>query len=409
MARILENYSLNLLKDAGIPVVKSGVAASPEEAAAWAASLGGEVVVKALVPVGKRGKAGAVKFASCPGEARQAAAALLGTVVRDYPVRKVLVAERVQASTEMYVSVSIDQRTARPVVVFSLSGGVDIEEIAGSHPEKIVTLFLDPLEGLTAHQSVEVLEDAGLGGAEMRKVAEVLRQVYHVFVSLDATLLEINPLFLTPGGEVVAPACVLRVDDSALFRHRELMPIAQEGSERAWRPLTDIERRVQAVQDADPYRGTARYTELEGGNIGFMCGGGGGSLVLFDDLLALGGKPANYTEFGGNPPEEKVYGLAVNILSKPGVQGLFVSHNITNNTQVDVEARGITRAIRDLGLDPGKFPVVTRMPGVNEAEGHRIFREAGIECYGDDLTMTGSARRMVEKMRQTYQGQAVAK
>ncbi|WP_406678380.1 ATP-grasp domain-containing protein [Neomoorella carbonis] len=403
MARILENYSLNLLQDAGIPVVKFGVASTPDEAAACAASLSGEVVVKALVPAGKRGKAGAVKFASQPEEVKQAAAALLGMLVRGYPVRKVLVAERIHAATEMYVSISIDQKTACPVVVFSLSGGVDIEEVAARTPEKIVTRFLNPLEGLTAHQSIEVLEEGGLDDTYLRKVAEVLRKLYSVFVSLDATLVEINPLFLTPRGEIVVPACVMKVDDSALFRHQELVPIAQEGSERAWRPLTEIERKVQMVHDADPYRGTARYTELEGGDIGFMCGGGGGSLVLFDELLSLGGKPANYAEFGGNPTEEKVYGLAVNILSKPGVRGLFVSHNITNNTQVDVEARGITRAIKDLGLDPGKFPVVVRAPGVNEAEGHRIFREAGIECYGDDITMTGSAKRMIEKMRQRYQ------
>ncbi|MEW6660950.1 MAG: ATP-grasp domain-containing protein [Bacillota bacterium] len=407
MARILEDYSLNYLKNAGISVVKFGVASNPEETASLAAFLAKEVVIKALVPVGKRGKAGAVKFATQPEEAKQAAEAILGTSIGNFPVQKVLVAEKVQASVEMYVSISIDQRSASPVIIFSLNGGMDIEEIAVQKPEKMVSFFLDPLQGFTAHQSVEMLEQAGLEGAQLREVAEVLRKLYKTFVSLDATLLEINPLFLTHEGEVVIPACVLKVDDSALFRHPDLESITLEGSERAWRPLTELERKVQAVQDRDPYRGTARYTELESGNIGFMCGGGGGSLVLFDDLVKFGGKPANYTEFGGNPPEEKVYGLAINILSKPGVQGLFVSHNITNNTQVDVEARGIVRAIKDLGLDPAKFPVVVRVPGVNEAEGLRIFREAGIECYGEDLTMTGSAKRMVEKMAQMYHGQAV--
>jgi|GEM_PF-4391305 len=129
-----------------------------------------------------------------------------------------------------------------------------------------------------------------------------------------------------------------------------------------------------------------------------MCGGGGGSLVLFDELMEAGGKAANYTEFGGNPTEDKVYGLTLCILSKPGVEGLFVAHNITNNTQVDVEARGIVRALKELGVDPSVFPVVTRMPGINEAEGFRVFKEYGIESYGEELTMTGSCKKMVEKM-----------
>jgi len=135
-----------------------------------------------------------------------------------------------------------------------------------------------------------------------------------------------------------------------------------------------------------------------------MCGGGGASLVLFDELIAAKGKPTNYTEFGGNPPEDKVYGLAAAILSKPGVKGLFVAHNITNNTQVDVEARGIVRAITEAGVDPRTFPIVTRMPGVNEGEGFRILRAAGVECYGEELTLAGSAQRMAAKMEEIYGG-----
>lgn len=400
MARILEDYSLSLLQNAGLPVVDFQIAKNSEEAVAFAATLGGKVVIKALVPVGKRGKAGAVKFASGIEEVKQATTSLIGSEVRGYPVNKVLIAEKVEGAAELYLSISIDHNTATSAVVVSRSGGVDIEEVAEKNPEQIVTFFINPLRGLTSYEAIDILTEAGLSGVELRKVAEVLRKLYKLFVSLDATLLEINPLFVTEGGGVVIPACVLKVDDGALFRHPELLVVANEGSERAWRPLTDIERQVQAVQDADPYRGTARYTEFDDGNIGFMCGGGGGSLVLFDDLLASGGKPTNYTEFGGNPPEEKVYGLAKSILSKPGIQGLFVAHNITNNTQVDVEARGITRAIRDMGIDPRSFPIVVRAPGVNETEGQKIFKEMGIEFYGDDLTMTGSAKRMVEKLGQ---------
>jgi succinyl-CoA synthetase beta subunit/citryl-CoA synthetase large subunit len=161
---------------------------------------------------------------------------------------------------------------------------------------------------------------------------------------------------------------------------------------------------VVEVNEADPYRGTARYTEIDGGDIGFACGGGGGSLMMFDALLSFGGKPANYTEFGGNPPEDKVYGLVTAILAKPGVRGLVVCGNITNNTQVDVVSKGIVRAIKDKGIDPGKFPVVVRYAGVNDAVGREIFTTAGIEYYGDDVTMNMAARKMVEKMKQAYGG-----
>jgi succinyl-CoA synthetase beta subunit len=402
MARILENYALELLKKAGAPVVRFKAVATAIDAETCATEWGCPVVVKALVPVGGRGKAGAVRFADTPADATRAADLLIGSTVKGYPVRQVLVVEKIQAATEIYLSISLDARSARPVVVASAAGGVDIEETATRTPEQIVTRPLDPLSPPAAHQFLDLLLQAGLTGKTLVKAAGVLKTLCHVFMRYDATLLEVNPLFMTAEGAAIIPACMLSVDDSALFRQPDLAAVAREGSERSWKPQTEIERRVQAVNERDPYRGTARYTELEGGDIGFMCGGGGGSLVLFDELLAANGKPGNYTEFGGNPPEDKVYGLASCILSKPGVRGLFVAHNITNNTQVDVEARGIVRAISEAGIDPKTFPIVTRMPGVSEDEGFRILRGAGVECYGEELTLAGSARRMAAKMKETY-------
>jgi len=153
------------------------------------------------------------------------------------------------------------------------------------------------------------------------------------------------------------------------------------------------------VNELDPYRGTARYTEMDGGDIGFLCGGGGGSLLSFDALVSFGGKPANYSEVGGNPPERKVYGITKGILSKPGVRGLFVAHNITNNTQVDVMSRGVVQALQDMGKDPLAFPVIVREAGVNEQDAKEIFMAAGIEYYGDDATITEAAQRMVERLK----------
>jgi succinyl-CoA synthetase beta subunit/citryl-CoA synthetase large subunit len=141
---------------------------------------------------------------------------------------------------------------------------------------------------------------------------------------------------------------------------------------------------------------------MEGGDIGFLCGGGGGSLLCYDTLLRYGGQPANYTEFGGNPTENKVAGLVKGVLSKPGVKGFFMCGNITNNTQTDVVAKGITRAFKELGIDSQGFPTLVRLPGVNDSEAAGIYSEAGIEYHQDDITMEDAARLIVEKMKQAY-------
>ncbi len=402
MGRLLENHSKQLLKGAGIPVPAFEVAASPAEAEAAARRLGGPVVLKALVPVGKRGKAGAVKFAATPGEAAQAAGELLKMTVRNFPVEKVLVEEKIKIAQEWYLSITYDKSKKAPVIIASTRGGIDVEELSRSYPEQMIIYQVDPLEGLLSYQAREIWSDLGVGGGLLVSAGTLLSRLYKVFDQYDAYLLEVNPLAVTESGELVAAATVMSVDDSAVYRQSALADMVQLGSERAWRPLTELEKKMVAVNEADPYRGTARYTEMPDGDIGFMCGGGGGSLLLFDTLLSLGGRPANYSEVGGNPPEEKVYGLTKGILSKPGVKGLFVAHNITNNTQVDVLARGIIRALRDLNIDPRTFPVVVREAGVNDAVARELFLAAGVEYYGDEITMTEAAARMVARMREAY-------
>jgi succinyl-CoA synthetase beta subunit/citryl-CoA synthetase large subunit len=402
LGRLLENHSKQILAQNQIAVPRHFVAANAAEAGEQTEALGGEVVLKALVPVGKRGKAGAIKFASTPAAARDAARQLLGMVVRNYPVEKILVEEKVAIERELFVSLTIDKMARRIAVLASSAGGIDVEEISARHPELIRMVHADPYQGLPDFKAREIWADLGLGGPALRQAADVLTRLYRMFIKYDCTVLEINPLALTTQGTVVAAASVMGVDDSAMYRHPELAEFVQLGSDRAWRPLTTLEKQVVEVNEADPYRGTARYTEIDGGDIGFACGGGGGSLMMFDALLSFGGKPANYTEFGGNPPEDKVYGLVTAILAKPGVRGLVVCGNITNNTQVDVVSKGIVRAIQDKGIDPGKFPVVVRYAGVNDAVGREVFTAAGIEYFGDDVTMNMAARKMVDKMKQAY-------
>lgn len=401
MGRVLENHSKALIRQHAVPVPQHWTVASGEEAEQVALKYGKPVVLKALVPVGKRGKAGAVKFANTPSQAREAAETLLNMTVRNFPVEKVLVEERLNIREEWYVSLTIDPQKQLPVIIATTEGGVDVEELIKKNPGKVVFFHVDPFCGLMPYQAKEIWHRLGLTGKPLVQASAILCRLYEVFTRYDCYLLEINPLVLTEEGNVVAAASVMGVDDAALFRQPQLEGIVEVGSERSWRPLTRLEKEMIAVNNAD-YRGTARYTEMNDGDIGFMCGGGGGSLLSFDALVKLGGKPANYSETGGNPPEEKVYGLTKGILSKEGVRGLFVAHNITNNTQIDVMARGIVRAIKELGIDPKTFPIVVREAGVNDEEGRRIFEEAGITYFGEEVTIEEAAAKMIEKMKEVY-------
>ncbi|MDW7673995.1 MAG: ATP-grasp domain-containing protein [Bacillota bacterium] len=404
MARILENISKGLLEDEKIAVPKFKVAENPQEAVALAQEIGYPVVLKALVPVGKRGKAGAIKFADNSSEVEQFAKELFQMRVRSYPVYQVLIEQKIDIKEELYLSMTIDKNMQQPVIIASVAGGVDVEELSRTNPEKVVTYPVKPILGLADFEARQIWASLGVTGKLISQLGAITKKLYQAFVKYDAYLLEINPLVITGEGIVMAAASVMSVDDCAMFRHQNLQEKVQMGTERAWRPLTDLEKQVVAVNEADPYRGTARYTEMDGGEIGFMCGGGGGSLLLFDALVQAGGTPANYSEFGGNPSEDKVCGLTKAIIAKDGVKGLFVAQNITNNTQVDVVAKGVVRALTEMNIDPKKFPVVVREAGVNELEARRIFSEAGVEYYGDEVTLTEAAQRMVNRMRESYPG-----
>ncbi len=408
MGRILENHSKQLIRDAGVDAPASEAVTTAEQAREAAVRLGGPVVLKALVPIGKRGKAGLIRFADGPEDAARETADLLRATASGFPVEAVLVEEKVSIEAEWYVSITIDKAARAPVIIASTSGGVDVEQLSREEPEKVLRRHVDPVLGLSDYQAKEVWSELGVTGPLLNRATAMLVKLYRAFERYDAYLLEINPLVVTPAGGVVAAACVMSVDDAAMYRHPELRDVVQMGSERAWRPLTELEKQMVEVNEADPYRGTARYTEMDGGDIGFFCGGGGGSLLSFDALVGFGGQPANYSEVGGNPSEEKVFGLTRGILAKPGVKGLFVAHNITNNTQVDVVARGIVRALRDVGIDPAAFPVVVREAGVNDAVAKEIFTAAGIEYYGDGKTISEAAGRMVERMKHSYAAEGSA-
>ncbi|MCD5415712.1 acetate--CoA ligase family protein [Candidatus Bipolaricaulota bacterium] len=402
MARILEDHGKGLLAECKIPIPTGKAAATAAAAAQSAQEIGFPVAIKALVPVGKRGKAGAIAFADNEKEALDRAEKILGMTVSGYPVEQVLVEQKLAIAREIYLSITIDKAAQRVAIVASSLGGVNIEQLSREHPDKVSKTHIDPLVGLPGYKAIEIWSDLGLTGKLLRQASTILIRLYRMFVRYDATLAEINPLVLTEEETIVAADCVLNIDENALYRQPALADSVQPGSDRAWRPLTELEKSLIEASAKEAYRGTARYTEFDGGDIGFMCGGGGASLLLMDALSRAGGRPANYSEIGGNPPESKVYSLCKGILSKPGVKGLFLAHNITNNTQIDLMAKGVVAALDEMGIDPKVFPVVVREAGTHDEEGRQIFIAAGIEYHGDDITLDEAALLMVEKMRRAY-------
>ena len=394
MARVLEHYAKSLFKEAGISVPRGAACGSLEDVRKTAAEIGGKVVVKALVPVGGRGKFGAVKFAETPDEAADCAKALLGMNVKGWPCELVLVEECVDVQNELYCCITFSSRTKSPVLVVNTKGGVEVESAGDS----VQQLPVDILKGLQGYQARNIWERAGLAGKAIRGAGDVLEKMYKIFCKYDVKLLEINPLIETADGKFIAADAVMTVDDEGFKRHAKVAHMAEYGVDNFGHPPTEREREMLRIDQLDPYRGTARYVELGEGDIGFMCGGGGGSLVMMDTLVSRGAKAINYSEMGGGPTERKLVGLAKTVLSQPGIKGFLRAGNISSNTRVDFVAQALVTAVQELGIDPKSLPMVVRAAGLNEDEGRKILEDAGILYFGEEFTMQQAADKLLELM-----------
>ena len=399
MSRLLEHDAKLLLSEAGIRVPRGEVVSSAAAAAATCSHMPDGVVIKALVPANRRAKNGLI--ASADGSTAAARAAeLLARTFEEAPVERLLVEEKVAIERELFFSIVLDRTRGSVVALASLAGGIEIEEASARDPALVGTIVLDPLRHVLPHAFTRLWSGLGLSGPALPAIVDVCVRATRVFFESEATILELNPLALVaasdaPGSRVVAVGAVMALDDNALARHPKLAECALP--DQGWRPATALEREAKAVADFEPYRGTARFIELEG-DIALLVGGGGGSLVFFDAVQRAGGRPACYTEIGGNPSAEKVRRLTRVVLSCPGVRGLLVGHNITNNTQVDLVAAGVTQAIGDLGIDTRRFPVVAREVGTHDDVGRAVFCEAGVEYLGEDVTMDEAARLIVGRV-----------
>lgn len=400
MAKILEHHGKSLMQKMGIAVPEGVACGDAAEVNAAAQRLGGKVMIKALVPVGGRGKMGAVLKANSVEEACEAAGRLLGTKIREFPCDQVLVEKCADVKMELYGSITFNPTTKNPVLVISTEGGVDIESVAKDKPQAIKRVHIDILKGLKEYQVRQAWEELGLDGQLLRKVPPVFVKLYELFRKYDLRLVEVNPFILTTDGEVLAADAVITVQDDVLYRQPELKEIAQYGTDMAWRPPTPREQIMIEADKKDPYRGTSRYMEFDTGTIGFMCGGGGGSMVVMDALVLNGARPKNYTEMGGNPTEEKLVALAHTVLTQPGIKGYIRAGNISSNTQIDLVAKAVVKAVKAAGIDPQKFPMVVRAAGLHDDEAKKIFDEANISYFSEDYTLVQAAKLLLQKVKE---------
>jgi succinyl-CoA synthetase beta subunit/citryl-CoA synthetase large subunit len=397
--RFFEYESREVLKREGIPVAPGGFARTADEAAEIAREVDGPVVIKSQVLTGGRMKAGGVKFADTPEEAREAAAQILELEINGHMPRGVLVGAKAEIAREFYAGVIYDGIRKLPTFVFSDMGGIDIEEVAEKHPDHIGRGHFSTVLPHMDFRAKDALASIGLTGSELNKLTPILSKLAQLFVKYDMTLAEINPLAQLADGTFVAVDAHMDMENEARPRQKELLAeleIADEETREAREP-TPFEIEGERIDSVD-HRGVAgNVTEFDG-NLGLVIGAGGGSLTLFDAVQRHGGKPANYCEIGGNPSVSKACNLTKLVLSKPGVDKIAVMMSIVSNTRVDIVARGVIKACIELGFDPAEKIAIFRIPGAWEDEGFKILEKYGVEYCDRSVSLHEAARRAVEKV-----------
>jgi succinyl-CoA synthetase beta subunit/citryl-CoA synthetase large subunit len=395
--RFFEYESRKIVAKAGIPTSPHGFATSPEEASRIAQEIGAPTVIKSQVLTGGRMKAGGVKFADTPDEAASHAEEILRLEINGHVPRGVLVDSRVAVKQEYYAGVTWDGTRKRPVLIFSDMGGIDIEEVAETHPDHVGRGHFSTLRPFSDFEAKQVIASVGVTGRALTRLTPILARLAQLFRRYDMTLAEINPLAELADGTFVAVDAHMDMEDEARPRQQALLRELGVGDEetRQAREPTPFELAGEEV-DAQDHRGVAgNVTEFDG-DLGLVIGAGGGSLTLFDAVRAHGGRPANYCEIGGNPSVAKACGLAKLVLSKPGVEKIAVMMSIVSNTRVDIVARGVIKACVELGYDPADKIAIFRIPGAWEEEGFKILERYGVPYADRSVSLNEAARRAVQ-------------
>ena len=375
---LYEYQGKELFKRHGIPVSEGRLATTPDEAAAAASELGGQVVVKAQVLTGGRGKAGGIKLAEGAEDAREKAEQILGMDINGHVVRKLWIEKASDIANEYYLSLTFDRGAKKPLFMFTTEGGVDIEEVAEKTPEKLVRLHVDPFEGFQPWQGRRLIYGAGVEDPnEQKQILAIVGKLYDAFVSNDALLAEINPLIVTPDGEVKALDSKFTVDDAALVRHPDIAE------------MRDLEA-VPPEERAAREKGVT-YVKLDG-EVGILGNGAGLVMSTLDVIALAGGRPANFCDLGGGGDAEGVVDALEVITADPQVKSIFF--NVFGGiTRCDEVARGILAALDRMTIE---HPIVVRLDGTNAEEGRAILDEASPANLHVEPTMLDAARRAVE-------------
>jgi succinyl-CoA synthetase beta subunit len=375
---LYEYQGKELFRRFGIPVSDGRVASTPDEARAAAEELGGQVVVKAQVLTGGRGKAGGIKLADGPDEAAQHAEAILGMDISGHVVRRLWVEKASDIAKEYYLSVTFDRGEKRALFMFTKEGGIDIEEVAAERPEALARLHVDPLEGFQPYQARRLVYDAGIDDAdEQKQILTIVGRLYEAFVGSDALLCEINPLIVTPEGEVKALDSKFTVDDNALYKHPD---VAEMRDPEAYPPEERAAREKNVT-----------YVKLDG-EVGILGNGAGLVMSTLDVIALVGGRPANFCDLGGGGDAQGVVDALEVITADPQVESILF--NIFGGiTRCDEVARGILQALERIEIDE---PIVVRFDGTNAEEARRLIAESGSDKLHVEPTMLDAARRAVE-------------
>jgi succinyl-CoA synthetase beta subunit len=363
--KIHEYQAKEILRRFGVATPKGRVTDSPDEARAICGEMGGRCVVKAQIHAGGRGKGGGVKLAATPDEARDWAAKILGmqlvtpqTGPGGQKVRKVLIEEAAEIAQELYLAVLLDRALGKPIVMASAAGGMNIEEVAATQPEKIVRVAVDPHLGMIPFQARQVARGLGLRGEVAAKAAKLVTSLFRAYMETDASLAEINPLMVTKQGDVVALDAKMNFDDNALFRHSDIVA------------MRDLEEEDPAEVEASKY--DLNFIKLDGA-IGCMVNGAGLAMATMDIIKLHGGEPANFLDVGGSASQEAVKNAFRILISDPDTKAVLI--NIFGGiARTDRIANGVVGAIAELGNV--KLPVVVRLEGTNVEQGRAILRDA---------------------------------
>src|ERR1700748_2353918 len=400
--RFFEYEAREIVKRAGIPVTDFGFTTDAAEAKAIAEEIGGPTVIKSQVLTGGRMKAGGVKFADTPEEAAAHAEEILQLEINGHMPRGVLVDPKAAVKQEYYAGVVWDGTAKRPLMLFSDMGGIDIEEVAEKHPDHVGKGHVSHLFPIPDFEAKQVVAAPGVSGSQLNRATPVLPRLARLFRDYDMTLAEINPLAELTDGSFVALDAHMEMENEAVGRQKKLLrkqlQIAEDDKRENYEQ-SDFEVNVAAIDAAD-HRGVIQGKDHGfTGNLGLVIGAGGGSLTLTDAVRNQGGKPANYSEIGGNPSGAKASGPAQEVLEKDGVEKIAVMMSIVSNTRVDIVARGVIKACLELDRDPGETIAIFRIPGAWEEEGFKILDKYGIEYCDRSVSLWEAAGRAVAKIQ----------